>query len=305
MRRRRVPVTPLYGAIEAGGTKFVCLVGTGPDDIRAELRFETTTPERTIGRAIDFLAAEQKRHGQLTAVGIGSFGPIDQHPESASYGYITSTPKPGWANVSMARVVGDALGIAVGFDTDVNGAALAERRWGAARGLHSFIYLTVGTGIGGGGLLDGRLMHGLMHPEMGHIRVPHDRAADPFGGNCPFHGDCLEGLASGPALRARWGEPAEALPEDHPAWALEAHYLALALTTFVCTLSPQRIILGGGVMSNRRLFPRIRREVTALLNNYIRVPEMVDAIDRFIVEPGLGDRAGALGALALAQQADT
>jgi fructokinase len=296
-------VTPLFGAIEAGGTKFVCLLGTGPDDIRAESRFPTTTPDRTIRHVLDFLTTEQNRHGRLAAVGIASFGPIDLHPESPTWGYITSTPKPGWANVSLAGAVRRALDLPVGFDTDVNGAAIAEGRWGAARGLHSFVYLTIGTGIGGGGLLDGRLMHGLMHPEMGHIRVPHDRVADPFAGNCPFHGDCLEGLASGPALQARWGQPSNELAEDHPAWVLEAHYLALAIVTFVCTLSPQRIILGGGVMSNPRLLPLIRREVVKLLNDYIRAPQIVEAIDEYIVAPGLGHCAGVLGAVALAEQA--
>jgi fructokinase len=295
------PVKPLYGAIEAGGTKFVCLVGSGPDDIRAELRYATSTPERTIERAITFLQLEQERQGPLTAVGIASFGPIDLHHGSPTYGYITSTPKPGWANVDLAGAVGRALKVPVGFDTDVNGAALAEGEWGAARGLHSFVYVTVGTGIGGGGLLDGRLMHGLLHPEMGHMRLPHDRIADPFSGNCPFHGDCLEGLASGPALQARWGESAEGLGPEHPAWALEAHYLALAIVSIVCTLSPQRIILGGGVMTKRQLFPLIRREVVELLNNYIRAPEIVDRIDEYIVEPGLAERAGSLGALALAR----
>lgn len=296
---------PLFGAIEAGGTKFVCLVGTGPDDIRAESRFATTTPEHTIENALAFLGAEQDRQGRLAAVGIASFGPVDLQRDSSTYGYITSTPKPGWANVPMVGAARNALRVPVGFDTDVNGAALAEGRWGAAQGLHSFLYLTIGTGIGGGGVLDGRLMHGLVHPEMGHIRVPHDRQADPFTGHCPFHGDCLEGLASGPALQSRWGRPAEELPEDHAAWELEAHYLALALVTFVCTVSPQRIILGGGVMSNAWLFPLIRREVVGLLNNYVRAPQIVEDIDGYVVAPGLGSRAGALGALALAEQALT
>jgi fructokinase len=217
---------PVCGAIEAGGTKFVCLLGTGPDDIRAETRIPTTTPERTIGQAVEFLRAERDRHGPLAAVGIATFGPIDLHPQSRSYGSITSTPKPGWANTPIAATVRQALDVPVGFDTDVNAAALAEGRWGAAQGLHSFLYLTIGTGIGGGGVLDGRVMHGLLHPEMGHIRVPHDRARDPFAGSCPFHGDCLEGLASGPALAARWGRPGESLPAQHEAWALEAPYLA-------------------------------------------------------------------------------
>jgi len=293
----------LYGGIEAGGTKFVCIVGTGPGDIRAETRFPTTSPERTLDRAFDFFRAEQDRQGRLAAIGIASFGPVDLRRESPTYGCITSTPKPGWSNVSIAGAAAAALGVPVGFDTDVNAAALAEQRWGAARGLHSFIYLTVGTGIGGGGLLDGKLTHGLVHPEMGHIRVPHDLGADPFPGVCPFHGDCLEGLASGPAMSARWLRPVEELPDDHPGWPLEAGYLALALTNFVCTLSPQRIIMGGGVMSKPFLFPLIRGKVGELLNNYVRTAEIIDHIDHYIVPPGLGGRAGAMGGIALASDA--
>ena len=189
----------------------------------------------------------------------------------------------------------------VGFDTDVNVAALGEYRWGAAQGLDSFIYLTVGTGIGGGGMVNGRLIHGLIHPEMGHIRVPHDWQSDPYAGCCPFHGDCLEGLAAGPALEQRWGQPPETLPADHPAWALEAHYLALGLVNFICTLSPQRIVMGGGVMEQPQLLPLVRQEVQELLNGYLQVPEILQAIDEYIVLPGLGKRAGVLGAIALAQ----
>jgi len=296
-------VSELYGGIEAGGTKFVCMVGTGPDDIRAETRFPTTSPERTLQHALDFLLAEQQRQGRLAAIGIASFGPVDLRRDSPTYGYITSTPKPGWSNVSIARAAHTALGIPVGFDTDVNAAALAEQRWGAGHGLHSCIYLTIGTGIGGGGLLDGKVMHGLVHPEMGHIRVPHDLAADPFRGVCPFHGDCLEGLASGPAMTARWLQPAEDLADDHPGWALEAGYLAHALNNFVCTLSPQRIIIGGGVMSKAFLYPLVRRRVAELLNNYVRTPEIIDHIDDYIVPPTLGGRAGALGGIALAADA--
>jgi len=297
------PVAPLYGAIEAGGTKFVCLVGSGPDDIRAETRFPTTTPEATLRSALEFLRAEQVRQGPLAAVGIASFGPVDLHPGSATFGFITSTPKPGWANVDVAGAARAALGVPVGFDTDVNAAGLAEWRWGAAQGLDSVLYLTVGTGIGGGGLMDGRLLHGLVHPEMGHIRIPHDLQLDPFPGVCPFHGDCLEGLACGPAIKARWQQPAEELPHDHPAWPLEARYLALALVNFICTLSPRRIVVGGGVMSNPRLLPMIRTTVVELLNNYVRAPQVVEQIEAYVVAPALGGRAGVLGGLALAERA--
>jgi fructokinase len=194
------------------------------------------------------------------------------------------------------------LAVPVGFDTDVNAAALAEWRWGSAQGLDTFIYLTIGTGIGGGGLVNGRLLHGLVHPEMGHVRIPHDLDEDPFAGVCPFHGDCLEGLASGPAMNARWLQPAEQLPDDHPGWALEARYLALALVNFICALSPERIVIGGGVMSKTLLYPLIRSQVLALVNNYVRAPQLLEGIDNYIVPPWLGGHAGVLGALALAQQ---
>jgi len=228
---------PLFGGIEAGGTKFVCAIGTGPDDLRTETRFPTTTPEETIGQAVAFFK-EQAQKEPLAAIGIASFGPVDPNPNSPTFGYITTTPKSGWAHTNLAGTVSRALGIPVGFDTDVNGAALGEQHWGAALGLDTFIYLTIGTGLGGGGLVNGRLVHGLIHPEMGHVRLPHDWAADPYAGACPYHGDCFEGLAAGPALEGRWGQRAETLPLDHPAWALEAHYLALGLVNFVCTLSP-------------------------------------------------------------------
>ena len=202
---------------------------------------------------------------------------------------------------TAAVEIGQALGVPVGFDTDVNVAALGEHRWGAAQGLDTFIYLTIGTGLGGGGMVNGQLIHGLIHPEMGHIRIPHDWQKDHYAGSCPYHGDCLEGLAAGPALAGRWGQPGETLPDDHPAWKLEAHYLALALVNFICTLSPQRIIMGGGVMDKTHLFPMIRDQVRDLLNGYIQAPDILKNIDRYIVPPGLGNRSGVLGAIALAQ----
>ncbi len=289
----------LFGGIEGGGTKFVCAVGTGPDDIREEIRYPTTTPEESIGRALDFFRSFEG----LSAVGIACFGPLDPNPRSPTWGYVTTTPKPGWAHTEFAGLVQRVLKVPVGFDTDVNAAALAEHRWGAAQGLDSCLYLTVGTGIGGGALVEGHLIHGLMHPEMGHVRIPHDFQADPFPGLCPYHGDCLEGLACGPAIKARWGQPAETLPPDHPAWALEAHYLALGLVAYIVTLSPQRIMLGGGVMAQTHLFPLIRQEVQTLLNGYIQSPALLGQIQDYIVPPALGNRAGVLGAIALAQEA--
>jgi len=292
---------PLFGGIEGGGTKFVCVIGRGPDEVVAESRIPTTTPQATLSEVAEFFRTESARVGSPAAVGVGCFGPVDLHEQSPTWGYITTTPKAGWERTDVAGRLQRDLGVPVAFDTDVNAAAMGEARWGAARGLDSFVYLTVGTGIGGGGLLGGRPMHGLVHPEMGHLLLPRDPAADPFPGMCPFHGGCLEGLASGPALLARWGQPAETLPEGHPAWPLEAHYLALAIVNFVCTLSPQRIILGGGVMEQGHLFPLIRREVVALLNGYVRAEEILYGIDSYVVPPGLGDRSGRLGALAMAE----
>lgn len=286
----------LYGAVEAGGTKWVCAVGTGPGDIRDTARFATTTPEATLAQAVAFFRPHQ---GALETVGIGSFGPLDPNPDSPTFGYITDTPKPGWAHTDVAGAMRRGLGVPIAFNTDVNAAALGEYRWGAGQQLDSLVYITVGTGLGGGAVVNGRFIHGLLHTEMGHIRVPHDWIADPFAGTCPFHGDCLEGLAAGPALEARWGQRGEALPAEHPAWALEAQYLASGIASIICILSPQRIVLGGGVMSQTLLYPSIRRHVQQLLNGYIRVPALMDNIDTYIVPPALGDRAGVLGAMAL------
>ena len=296
-------MSTLVGGIEAGGTKFVCAVGSGPEDVRAEVRFPTTTPAETMGQALAFFQEQEGRYGRIAALGIASFGPVDPHPQSPTYGYITTTPKPGWANTDLAGTLGRALNVPVGFDTDVNGAALGEWQWGAAQGVDTFIYLTIGTGIGGGAMVNGRLLHGLIHPEMGHISLPHDWSQDPYPGKCPFHGDCLEGMASGPAIEARWRVPGQALTLEHPAWELEAHYLALALRTFICTLSPQRIILGGGVMDQPHLFALVRQKTSAYLNGYVQHPAILSQMDSYIVPPGLGNRAGVLGAFALAQLA--
>ena len=294
---------PLFAGIEAGGTKFVCAVGTDPNDLRAFTRFPTTTPAETLARVIEFLDAAQRQHGALSAIGVAAFGPLDPDPASPTYGFITTTPKPGWAHTDFVGTLRQHVAIPIAFDTDVNGAGLGEWRWGAARGLDTFIYLTIGTGIGGGGMVRGRLLHGLMHPEMGHILLRRDPQRDPFPGICPYHGDCLEGLASGPAIEHRWGQKASTLPPDHPAWDLEADYLAQALHTFICTLSPQRIILGGGVMHQTHLFPRIRARVQRSLNAYIQSPALLEHMEDYIVPPGLGDRAGVLGAIALAERA--
>lgn len=285
----------LFGGVEAGGTKFVCAIGTGPEIVE-RVSFPTTTPEQTLRLAIDFF-----HNRQLAAIGIASFGPVDLDPASPTYGFITATPKDGWRNSDIAGPLARATRVPIGLDTDVNGAALGEATWGAGQGLSDILYLTVGTGIGGGALSGGKPVHGMMHPEMGHIRIPRD-PSDSFPGCCPFHRDCLEGLASGTAMFERWGLRAQQLPDDHPAWRLEARYLALGMLNFVMTLSPQRIIAGGGVMHRSLLFPLIREEMQSLLAGYLQSPPIAD-LDTYLVPPALGDDAGVLGAIALARRA--
>jgi fructokinase len=289
-------VAPCVGGVEAGGAKFVVAVGTGPHDVRAETSFPTTSSVETLTRAVEFLRAHR-----LTGVGIASFGPLDLDPNSPTAGFITDTPKPGWSRVDVAGAFRRALTLPIAIDTDVNAAALGEYRWGAGVGRDPVVYVTIGTGIGGGVIAAGRPLHGLVHPEMGHMRIPRD-PADAFAGVCPFHGDCLEGLASGPAIRARRGLPGEALPVDDPIWTLEARYLALGLANIVTVLSPQRIVVGGGVMRQPGLLGRVREQVQRILAGYVRAPAVIDAIEQFIVAPALGERAGVLGALALAQE---
>jgi fructokinase len=292
----------LYGGIEAGGTKFVCAVASGPDDFRDEIRFPTTTPEETLAQALDFFNMHHSRE-PLQSLGVSCFGPIDPNPASPTFGYVTTTPKPYWAHTNVVGMLQEKLHLPVGFDTDVNGAALGEHRWGAAQGLDTFVYLTIGTGLGGGAMVNGRMLHGLMHAEMGHARVPHDLARDPYRGYCSYHGDCWEGLACGPAIEDRWQMKGRDLAPDHPAWALEAHYLALGVVNIILTLSPQCIIMGGGVMDQQQIFPMVRREVQQLLNGYVQKAELAERIDAYIVPPGLGNRAGVLGAIALAMDA--
>jgi fructokinase len=285
----------VFGGIETGGSKWECLIGTGPDDVRASTTIPTTSPRETIDRAVAFL----EREGPVAAVGVGSFGPVDLRLDSPGWGRITTTPKPGWAHTDVAPELRRRLSVPVAFDTDVNAAALGEHRWGAARGLDTFSYITVGTGIGGGGMVGGKLLHGLLHPELGHLRIPHDRAVDPFPGACPYHGDCWEGLASGRALEARWGRPAVELAAEE-VWELEARYLALGLVCVICVLSPERIVIGGGVPSRPGLLHLVRREVALLLNGYLDTAAVREGIGDFITAPALGSRSGALGAIALA-----
>jgi fructokinase len=293
----------LYGGIEGGGTKFVCAVGTEPGDIRAEVRIQTTTPEETMAQAVDFFKQQECIFGKIASIGFACFGPLDPNPTSPTYGHILPTPKPGWTNANVVGVLRSTFNIPIAFDTDVNGAALGEWRWGKGQGLNTFIYLTVGTGIGGGAYVDGKLLHGLIHPEMGHIPVQHDKTKDPFEGICPFHGDCLEGLASGVAIEKRWGQSGGTLPAEHPAWDMEANYIAQALASYSFTLSPQRIIIGGGVGSLPHLLPKVQQRTKEIINDYIQSPVILENIESYIVSPGLGNLSGILGALALAKQA--
>ncbi len=290
-------MSEVFGGVETGGTWCACALGTGPDRILAEHRFRTGPPERTVARIADFFAA----HPRPSAVGIGAFGPLDLDPGSPTWGHVTATPKPGWSGFPLAPGLRDALAVPVGIDTDVAAAALAEQRWGAGAGAGTVCYLTVGTGIGAGLVIDGRCHHGLVHPEAGHLRIPHDRGADPFAGVCPVHGDCWEGLASGPAIAARWGAEARTLADDHPAWALEAEYLALGILAIVSVASPHRMILGGGVLARPALLDAVRVRLRALAAGYPPTPLLGERIGEYLVAPRLGSRAGVLGAIAIAQ----
>ncbi|NNM54465.1 MAG: ROK family protein [Spirochaetales bacterium] len=294
---------PLFGLVEAGGTKFVCAVATGPEDVRDEVRFPTAEPEATLTQTLSYFREAERRWGKLSALGIGCFGPVDLNPASPTWGYVTATPKPGWQDTEVAGRLARALGVPVGFDTDVNGAALGEHLWGAGQGLNNLVYLTVGTGVGGGVLINGQLVHGLVHPEVGHFLVVPD-PSDPFPGLCPYHGHCVEGMAAGPAIEKRWGRKAYDLDPNHKAWTLEANYLAQACLAYLTCFSPERIILGGGVMEQTHLFPLIQNQLLTLNNHYLRSPALTkEGITSYLVPPGLGNKAGILGALALAQAA--
>ena len=292
----------LLGGIEAGGTKFVCMVGSGPDALAAETRFPTTSPAETIQQTVEFFAP-YVRSNELAAVGIASFGPVDLNPDSPTFGYVTTTPKPGWQHVDLYGGIKRGLNVPVAFDTDVNVAAFGEQYWlPENHSLDPFVYITVGTGIGVGVIVNGSPLHGLIHPEAGHFHIPHDRIRDPFAGVCPFHGDCLEGLASGPAMHKRWGQNPENLPDSHPAWDLEAEYLALALVNLIYAYSPRRIVLGGGVAQHPGLHAAVRKKVQEILDGYIHTPFVLEKIDEYIVPPALGSRSGGLGAMALAMK---
>ncbi|OHB55981.1 MAG: fructokinase [Planctomycetes bacterium GWF2_50_10] len=294
----------LYGAVEAGGTKFVCAVASGPEEILSQVSLPTETPAKTLGAVMAYFRDLQQKTGKrLDALGIGTFGPIDLDKKSSMYGYITATPKPGWVNTEFATIFEKRFKVPVGFDTDVNGAAYGEYLWGAGRGLDVVLYLTVGTGIGGGLYVNGKPLHGLMHPEMGHVLMQQDKSVDAFEGTCPFHKGCMEGLASGKAVDLRWKCHASELADDHAAWDMEAGYLAQGLMNYILTVSPQKIIIGGGLMHKKQLYPLIRAKVKTLLNGYVQARAILDDIDNYIVSPGLGTNSGIIGAIGLAMAA--
>lgn len=278
---------PLYGAIEAGGTKFVLAVGTAPDQLEDIRRVSTShNPLETVSEVVAYF----ERHAGLAALGIASFGPVDYRT-----GCITNTPKAGWKNFPLREALRRALNIPIGFETDVAAAALAEARLGAAKGLANSVYMTIGTGIGGGAIVNHAPVQGLVHPEMGHLMVRRAPGELPdFMGVCPYHGGCLEGMANGPAIEARWQKPANELPESHAAWRIEADYLAQLSVNLTCVLSPEMIILGGGVMGQAHLFPLVRARAAELMNGYIALPP---------IEPPALEYPGLAGALMLAREA--
>lgn len=286
----------LFGTLEAGGTKMVLSIGNEKNELLEQTSIPTEAPEKTIPAMIDWF-----RGKGIVSLGIGTFGPVDLKTDSPTYGWITKTPKPGWSDKSLLPPMRDELGVPALIDTDVNAAALAEWKLGAAQGLNSCVYVTVGTGIGAGLVIEGNLVHGLVHPELGHMLLRQE-AKDPApDGFCPYHKGCLEGLAAGPAIEKRWGRKGYELPEDHEAWDLEAAYLAQMCVNMICAFSPEKIILGGGVMQQKQLFPLIRRKTLDLLNAYIQADEILNDIDQYITEPGLGTKSGATGALLLAR----
>ncbi|PNV59371.1 fructokinase [Clostridium sp. chh4-2] len=281
------------GALEAGGTKMVCAVGNENGEIFERISIPTETPDITMPKIIDYF-----KDKEIEALGVGCFGPIDLNRSSETYGYITTTPKLAWANYNIVGALKDALHIPVGFDTDVNGSALGEATWGITRGLENSMYITIGTGIGAGVISNGKLLHGMLHPEAGHVLL-RKHPDDTYEGKCPYHKTCLEGLAAGPAIEARWGKKGVELADKKEVWEMEAYYIAQALVDYIVILSPQRIVLGGGVMHQEQMMPLVRQQVKEQLNAYIRTKELED-LESYIVLPSLDDNQGIMGALKLA-----
>lgn len=290
----------LYGAIEAGGTKFNCAVGSGHNQILQQIRIETTSPEETLQRVLKFFDDAQSALGKISALGLASFGPLGLDPQRAEYGHILSTPKRGWSHTNLVKMIGTELRCPIALDTDVNAAALAEYQLGAGRGLNSLAYVTVGTGIGGGMIHNGRLHHGFNHPELGHMLIPQPTNAPTFSGCCPYHGACLEGLASGNALAQRWSQPAETLPANHVGWDLEADHLACLCVNLTVSFAPQRIVLGGSVMKHDGLLQQVRQKFDQKFSNYLPL-DTQDKTYGYIVSPELGDSSGIFGAFLMAE----
>lgn len=284
----------LFGALEAGGTKMVLAIGNENGEILDRTSIPTETPDITVPRIIEYFKGKN-----IEALGIGSFGPVDLVRDSKTYGYITSTPKLAWANYDIVGNIKKELRVPVGFDTDVNASALGEATWGNSKGLSSSIYITVGTGVGVGVFLNGKLLHGMLHPEAGHVLLS-KHPDDNFEGACPYHPNCMEALASGPSIEKRWGEKAIALANRSEVWELEAYYLAQGIVNYILTLSPHKIILGGGVMHQEQLFPLIRQQVVKLMNDYMNTEQMKD-IDNYIVPASLNDNQGIMGCIQLAK----
>lgn len=282
-----------FGALEAGGTKMVCAIGNENGEIFERVSIPTVTPEETLPKLVEFFKGKE-----IAALGIGCFGPIDLNRNSKTYGYITTTPKLAWRNCDIVGAMKKELGVPVGFDTDVNGSMLGEATWGCAKGLDTAIYITVGTGIGVGVLANGKLLHGMQHPEGGHILLK-SHPEDHYKGKCPYHGTCLEGMAAGPAIEERWGKKAVDLADNPKVWEFESYYISQALADYIMVLSPQKIILGGGVMHQEHMLPLILEKTTELLNGYISTEEM-EHIGEYIVLPSLNDNQGIMGALKLA-----
>ena len=284
-------------AIEAGGTKFICGIGNEEGEIFDKISIPTTTPSETMKSVIEYF-----KEKEFEAMGVGSFGPIDPIKNSETYGYLTKTPKPYWSDYNILGELKKHFNVPTEFDTDVNSAALGETLWGAGKGLSNVMYITVGTGIGAGAVINGKMLQGLSHPEMGHIFIKRHKN-DFYSGRCPFHNDCLEGLAAGPAIEERWGDKAYNLEDKNEVWELEAYYLSQALINYILILSPQKIIMGGGVMKQNHLFPLIRKMVKETLNNYVYKKEILENIDEYIVYPDLKENAGLIGSLALGRLA--
>ena len=296
---------PLVAGIEAGGTKFNVAVGTSIEDIRDSIRIPTTNPKDTMAEVVRFLNDCKRRHGPIKAYGIGSFGPLDLDAKSRTYGFITTTPKKGWQNVDLITALAAHARLPTGFDTDVNAAALGESIWGAGRGMDPLVYVTVGTGVGGGVLVNGVPLHGMVHPEIGHLHVPAPQTPGVLFPNChcPYHKSCLEGFVCGPAISSRWGMKPEKMTHDHPALDEVACTLAHGMANIVLTLSPRRIILGGGVMKVKGLLQLTRTHLIRILNGYVTAPALLHDIENYLCAPGLGDNSGIAGAMALAIRA--